>query len=686
MNDKEQILGKNKDITSVLLDNMSASYKSVAIVNQLRSVSRDFKTSLNQHMLPVCADGTIQLPDESEELPTLYTHTHMPLFLQDLHRLGPNGTKALFAPLLDDANNLATSPQDLHTLAESDRNAYIRMTLLYTHEPAAMDILNVLCEMTRKNKSRFQNFLEAVAKLAPVGRNPFLHNLLKWMGTHRSSQSIQIMGLVLLSEIQVSAPVLYENNASAFWCRLADAMTLHFDSHVFRTWIFVVLFGRKDRYLVDKYVSLDYFFENYYGDLTAADAITGVCCNIIERCLGSGGNVNIATRIVLLLDFVFTWKIDKYATLPVYSRAARQIQRLFVHFKEDNYIQHNMLWTIIGMKTMDLAVLSQCKILHAAVDSIQRLLENPDDIEDERDMLLIVVDAIALWADDSRSQGDPERDFLVKRAIFFISYITPIWILHENCCESLHENISSYIVKLLSHSTLPVKNELQTMFKDNGMLSIVIAEIYRTCTQKKLRSVCIQWVYCLYALVEDNSTCQEEVLRSSVVIVINTIFSTNTTGGSKFMPPLGSLLVLLMSQSFDKFPEFISKEVMVDDLKAVIENCRKIPRPIVYRFVDFCDEMRRRKYLDFGCAHTILQILQIILQKYCLASRTEPDHVLQEKVVEVLARMAKDDPTYQHNAPKNMQTKRLKFAKKGAWCPGANYDANMIIVREYFLC
>jgi len=204
--------------------------------------------------------------------------------------------------------------------------------------------------------------------------------------------------------------------------------------------------------------------------------------------------------------------------------------------------------------------------------------------------------------------------------------------------------------------------------------------------QKKLLSLCIDWVYCLYALVEDNSTCQEEVLRSSVVLVINTIFGKIGMNYRKLTPSFGSLLVLLMSQSFEKFPEFISKEVMVDDLKKVIKYCRKIPRPVVYRFVDFCDEMRSRKYLDFGCAHKIFQILQIILEKYCLASRTEPDHVLQEKVVEVLARMAKDDPTYQHNAPKNMQTKRLKFAKKGAWCSSANYDANMIIVREYFLC
>jgi len=684
MGDKEQILGKDTDITSVLLDNMSASYRSIAIVNQLRSVSHDFKTTLNQHMLPVCADGTIQPRDKSEELPMLYTHKHMPLFLQDLHSLGRDGTQALFAPLLDDANNLATSPQHLHNLEESDKTAYIRMTLLYTHEPAMMDILNVLCVM-RENKSRFANFLRAVGEIAPVGRNPFVKNLLKWMETHRSNQSIQIKGLLLLYEIKASARELYENNASAYWCRMADAMTLHFDSHIFRTWIFVTLFGRQDQYRVDEHASLDDFFENYYGDLTAADAITVVCCNIIERCLGSGGNVNIATRIVMLLDAVFTWNIDKYATLPAYSRAARQIQRLFEHFKENNYFSYKLLWILKGMQTMDLAVISQYKILRAAVDTVQRVLKNHHEEEEERDVILVVVHAIALWADDSRSQGDPERDFLVKRAIFFISYITPIFILHESCHDSLHKIVPGDIVKLLSRSTLLVKNELQTMFKDNGILSIVIAEIYRTCMQKKLLSLCIEWVYCLYALVEDNSTCQEEVLRSSVVLVMNTIFGKMGMYCRKLIPSFGSLLVLLMSQSFDKFPQFVSREAIVDDLRMIITNGHKIPRPVVYRFVDFCDEMRSRKYLDFGCAHTILEILGTILKKYCLASRAKPDHVLQEKVVEVLARMAKDDPTYQHNAPKNMQTKRLRFAKKGAWCPSANYDANMVIVREYFL-
>ena len=685
-NSGEQILGKDTETTGVLFDNMSASYKSIAIMDQLRSVSRDFRTTLDLHLLPVRADGTMHPRREDAGLPMLYTHTHMPLFLQDLHGMGPDGTRALFAPLLDAAHDFATSPQELEALAESDRTAYVRMTLLHTNEAAAVDIFNVLSAL-RENETRFANFVRAVGQVAPRGRIPFVSSLLQWMETHRRNESIQVKGMDVLGAVKKVAPELCENTAPFFWRRVADGMTLHFNSHVFRVGLFAMLFGPRDDYGFNEHASLDDFFETYCGDLAAAVAVTSVVCDIIERCLGDAGSVNIATRVVKLLTTVFEWNIDEYKTRPEYSRAARQIQRLFGHFKGNPYMQHLLIYIVGVMQTMDTVMVSQSKILHAAVESIEDLLQDPVNDDEDRDSLLVVVHAIAQWAADSTCHSDVGRDFLVQRAVSFIAYITPRWILRDDRYNPLHEIIPGDIVKLLSHPALPVKNELQNICKDNRILSIVMGEIYRKCLQKKQHPACIAWMHCLYALIEDSPASQQEVLQSSVMFVINDVFVGIFSRHKKLVPSAGALLVLLTSQSFDKLPDFIDKKAMVRGLTLAIGRCSNMPRPVVYRFVEFCDEMRKRGYLAFRCAHKVLKILRIVLEKYCLPSRhsPEPDYVLQEKVVGVLVRMAQDNPAYQDNAPKHLQTKPLKFLRKDASFQSAHHDDNMKIVRGYFV-
>jgi len=685
-NGKKQILGKDTLLTSLVFNSLDNSYSSIALYNGMRNVSHDFRTTVDLNMRPVCVDGTMQPFCDDTSLPMLYQDQNTPFVVTHFHDKGQTTTYDLLAPLL------YLNGGSVETQADSDKNAYVRMTLLYTHEPAVIDIFRLLSGL-QATRGRFMRFVDAIGTITPDEPTPFMADLLLWMKTHRNNASIQQKGFSLMQGFDFDTEDyldLHAKNAPIFWCRVADAMSLHFDAPNFKQSLFSLLFSPDDNYDATSPERDLLVYKSQSGGLACAVAVTVVCCDMIQRFFDF--RLDILRPIIKILSIVCAWRIKEFAELPECTRLSVFIARLLVHTESEDDCQYYLFWATIHLVDVSATMAFKCGLLQSAVRATKLCMEKSElgdeiydfDIEEYHQVIVAMVHAIALWVDT-----DPlYSDFLIEHALLFISNIITNHVLDDSALDTLLKTTPDDISKILRIVPVHAMPKCQEILQSHNIVNLIMQMITRAFVRLESNPVCVAWMYCLCSIIEDNPAGQEEAIKNSIILVIKSVFGKRWYYQTECQLPATALFFLLMTQSFNKIPASINKLEFVVRASRAISERRNIPEMLVHRSFEFCDEMRKRQYLGpaQNCTEEILCILSSILKKKYPASNngSARQYSLQEHVITKLAQMAIDDPLHEYFRPRNLQTARFKLLKTDGAARSAKYDANMGILSRYF--
>jgi len=674
--DKQQVLGKDALLTSLVFNSLDNSYPSIAVYNGMRNVSRDFRTTVDMDMRPVCVDGTMQPFCEDTSLPPLYRNQGTPSVVTHFHDKGQTTTHDLLAPLL------YPNAGSAEMRAESDKNAYVRMTLLYTHEPAAIDIFRLLSGL-QVSSTRFMRFVNAIGTIAPDQRNPFMDDLLLWMKTHRTNAFIQEKGFSIIKGFVFEFDKylgLYNDRGPIFWCRVADAIALHFDTPSFEESLFSLIEIYEFR---DKQHEVDrIFMRSNSGGLATAVAIAVVCCDMMQRFLDKDLTLKRFQRIMNILSIVCQWRNKDFGESPEFARVSVYIARVLSDTECDitcQYFSNSMVKNLVAVNA---ARAFECGVLQAAVRAMMRCVEKPDfDMEDRQEEIVDVVHAVAVWADTAVHSDPLELCFLSECAMLFISKLVTTHVFDDSALAKLLQTTPDDIFKILTIVPAQNKQECHKILRKYNTVNLVMQIITHAFIKRKSNLLCIKWMYCLYAIIEDYPAGQEEAIKNSIVLIIEKVFENRVYVHTKYRLPATALFFLLMTQSFDKIPPSTDKFECVHRGSWAISRHHEVSNVLVHRCVKFCDEMRKRQYLapTHNCAPEILHIISSLLSKNGSACT-----ILQQDIITLLAQMATDDPDHKIVPHRNHQTLTLKIIIPVGEARSANHDANMSLLRKHF--